>query len=112
MSNAASAHPAHTPCGFTKRELIDLLKEADKNAIRFDRYFFNNVTGSAIRCDGTQKYPRRDDVDDDMVRCKECGSTIGEHNNPALSQGTRDDDRKMFRVKGSWVRGHLSSFVS
>ena len=78
MSDAALAHPALKPCGFTRDKLDDL------NAKHFQQpawssYFFNNVTGSAIRSDGTQKYPRRDDVEDDTPRCNGCGCTIGEH---------------------------------
>ena len=84
MSDAALAHPALKPCGFTKGELIDLNAKHFQQPV-WSSYFFTNVTGSAIRSDGTQKYPRRDDVDDDTPRCKECGCTIGEHRSVAAA---------------------------
>ena len=71
-TSSPQAQLALKPCGFTKGELIDLLKQADKDEVKFDRYFFTNVPG-------TKKHPTREELDDTLVRCLECGCTIGEH---------------------------------
>ena len=76
MSDAASAHLAVNPCGFTQDKLIDLLKEASLNSTvpaLFTNYFFANNKNPT-------KHPKRDELaSDDMPRCKKCGCTIGEH---------------------------------
>ena len=104
MSVAASAHPAPKPCGFTQDKLIDLLKEADKNAIRFDRYFFTNNT-YASQVVPSQFLPR-DDLLPDMPRCRECGKTIGEHL-PDSQDSLRD--LAVRKARGSLKRHLLKS---
>ena len=77
MSAAASAHPPAKPCLRTQGNLDDLLKEADKNAIRFDRYFFTNDTYESKEV--PLQFRPRADLLPNVVRCIECGKTIGEH---------------------------------
>jgi hypothetical protein len=73
MSAAASAPPQSQPalksCGFTRAELIDLLKQADKHEIKFERYFF---TRHADVIPGTA-------LPSNIPRCLDCGCTIAEH---------------------------------
>ena len=85
MSDAASAHLAVNPCGFTQDKLIDLLKEASLNSTvpaLFTNYFFANNKNPT-------KHPKRDELaSDDMPRCKKCVCTIGEHLSVTVADAT------------------------
>jgi len=61
-------------CGRTRGALDGLLTGAQygENAPAYNAYFFKNK-------DGTKMHPTRDDLDDDIDRCKKCGCTIYEH---------------------------------
>ena len=78
MACAANSTPQPVeakPCGLTRNEFAQFLKEAlyDPTAPAFRAYFFTNAPG-------TKKHAQRDALDDEVVRCLECGCTIGEHN--------------------------------
>ena len=77
MSDAASAHPGHKPCGFTQDELIDLRARIKKGELDNADYFFTNDTYGSQ--DVPSQFLPRDDLLPDMPRCRECGKTIGEH---------------------------------
>ena len=63
-------------CGFTKQELMNILKEAEYNAssLAYRAYFFKNGDAAGK---GVQVIRGR--LDSDIDRCKECGLTISEH---------------------------------
>jgi hypothetical protein len=67
---AASAQPAIKPCGRTQSKLDELLKGADKGEARFERFFFTATP---------PRHLAHLHINDDLVRCLECGCTIGEH---------------------------------
>ena len=69
---SATSVQTRQACGFTQVTLAQFLEKADKGELKFERYFFTNVPG-------TKKHPPREDIDDEVVRCRECGHTIGEH---------------------------------
>ena len=71
-TSSPQAQLALKPCGFTKGELIDLLKQADKDEVKFDRYFFRTTP---------PRHLNQIRINDDLVRCTKCGSTIDEHPN-------------------------------
>jgi hypothetical protein len=70
--SAPNRAPAVSPCAFTQEKLIDIKKSIKKDELDFSDYFFKNGTPTA-------KHPNRNELDDDIDRCKECGCTISEH---------------------------------
>jgi len=74
---AANTLKAAQACGYTQATLVGLLKEIDKGEMKYGRYFFKNK-------DGTKMHPTRDDIDDDIDRCKACGCTIDQHSDAAV----------------------------
>ena len=78
MSSAASAHPAPKPCG--------------RVPALWSSYFFTNVPGSAKLPDGTQKFPPRNDLAGNEVRCSKCGCTIDEHRPEAALMDEEHDE--------------------
>ena len=83
-AKAATAERVALPkaCGFTKQDLMGLLKEVDSGSVKYERYFFKNrdATGKGVRF-------HRTNLDEDIDRCKECGLTVSEHN-PAAAVAT------------------------
>ena len=69
---AATLVPHPTPCGLQRGEFSQLHAQHYGQPI-WGTYFFTNVPG-------TKKHRPRTDLDDHVVRCLECGCTIGEHN--------------------------------
>jgi hypothetical protein len=63
---AASAQPAVKPCGWTQNKLSELLKEADKGDLKFERFFFTTTP---------PRHLAHLRINDDLVRCLECGQS-------------------------------------
>jgi len=68
MSAAVSA-AAFKPCGFTRGELVELLKQVDYGEMKFERYFFTTTPPRHLSIP----------INDDLTRCIKCGCTIDEH---------------------------------
>ena len=58
------------PCGFTQDKLAQFLEKADKGELKFERYFFTTTPPRHL------SHMR---INDDIVRCFECGCTIAGH---------------------------------
>ena len=103
MSDAASAHPAFKPCGFTKGDLIDLNAKHFQQPL-WSSYFFTNNNNP------TKHLKRVDLASDDMPRCIKCGKTIDEHlpDSPPIPLPTVQE---AYRFVNPWS-GHQSVTVS
>ena len=73
---------ARRACGLTRGEFAQFIKDVKKGEVDFGTYFFTNAPG-------TKKHQTRDDLDNEVVRCLECGCTIGEHLYAGDSLGDR-----------------------
>ncbi len=71
-ANSTSQPAEAKPCSRTQHQLDQLLEKADKGKLKFERYFFTN--------DQTPPpFAKRGDIPSNVVRCLECGCTIGKH---------------------------------
>jgi len=67
------------PCNRSRVELDGLLEKGVDKPTLYPSYFFKNK-------DGTKMHPAREDLDDDIDRCKKCGCTIDEHGEAAAAR--------------------------
>jgi hypothetical protein len=59
----------------------------DKKELKYKRYSFKNGTGTA-------EHPKREELDDDIDRCKKCGCTIDEHHLDPQWDGGKEARRR------------------